>query len=139
MKPAFSKGPSIYGDRFKHVWMWHEWPDGSDTGIDLVAEEREDGLCAIQCKFFDPHRLVPSSGINSFLAKSEPPQYTSRFIINTGGSIQRNTLRLLEDSPKPCRVLDAAERLRVLIFALNCNSSLYLMRRRNFMSFFPAD
>ena len=40
--------------------MWDEWPgrDGQDTGIDLVAEERDGGLCAIQCKFFDPHRRL---------------------------------------------------------------------------------
>ena len=38
--------------------MWDEWPerDGSDTGIDLIGEERDGGLCAIQCKFFDPYR-----------------------------------------------------------------------------------
>jgi len=93
------------------VWLWDEWPDrdGPDTGIDLVAEEREGGLCAIQCKFFDPHRPVPKKAIDSFLARSEPMQYTSRLIINTGGAIQRNALKVLQASPKPCRVLDASE------------------------------
>ena len=64
MKTALSKEPGILGDRFSQVWMWNEWPghDGPDTGIDLVAEEQEGGLCAIQCKFFDPHRPVPKRG-----------------------------------------------------------------------------
>ena len=72
-------------------------------------EEREGGLCAIQCKFFDPHRPVPKKAIDSFLATSEPVHFTSRLIINTGGAIQRNALRTLENSPKPCRVLDVSE------------------------------
>ena len=111
MQAALAREPGILGDRFERVWLWDEWPDrdGPDTGIDLVAEEREGGLCAIQCKFFDPHRPVPKKDIDSFLAKSEPLQYTSRLIINTGGAIQRNALRTLQASPKPCRVLDASE------------------------------
>ncbi len=111
MKSALSQEPGILGDRFARVWLWHEWPDheGPDTGIDLVAEEREGGLCAIQCKFFDPHRPVPKKAIDSFMAASEPTQYTARLIINTGGTIQRNALRTLQASPKPCRVLDATE------------------------------
>ena len=111
MQAALSQEPGILGDRFARVWLWHEWPDheGPDTGIDLVAAEREGGLCAIQCKFFDPHRPVPKKAIDSFMAASEPTQYTARLIINTGGAIQRNALRTLEASPKPCRVLDASE------------------------------
>ena len=111
MKTALSKEPGILGDRFSQVWMWNEWPghDGPDTGVDLVAEEREGGLCAIQCKFFDPHRPVPKGDIDSFMSASEPDHFTSRLIINTGGSIQKNALKTLEASPKPCRVLDQAE------------------------------
>ncbi len=111
MQAALTREPGILGDRFERAWLWDEWPDrdGPDTGIDLVAEEREGGLCAIQCKFFDPHRPVPKKAIDSFLAKSEPMQYTSRLIINTGGAIQRNALKVLQASPKPCRVLDASE------------------------------
>ena len=33
-----------YKDRFSDVWMWSEWPgrgNRPDTGIDLVAKERE--------------------------------------------------------------------------------------------------
>ena len=60
MKSALLQEPVIWGQRFTQVWMWDEWPgrDGQDAGIDLVAEERDGGLCAIQCKFFDPHRRL---------------------------------------------------------------------------------
>ena len=111
MKTALSKEPGILGDRFNQVWMWDEWPDrdGPDTGIDLVAEEEDGGLCAIQCKFFDLHQPVPKKAIDSFMSASEPPHFTSRLIVNTGGNIQKNALKTLEASPKPCRVLDRAE------------------------------
>ena len=54
MKKYFTLDP-IYKDRFSDVWLWSEWAarrpefSGSDTGIDLVAAEREGGYCAIQC------------------------------------------------------------------------------------------
>ena len=111
MKSALLQEPVIWGQRFTQVWMWDEWPgrDGQDAGIDLVAEERDGGLCAIQCKFFDPHRPVPRKAIDSFMVKSEPAQYTSRLIINTGGRIQGNTLKALQAVDKIPRVLDASE------------------------------
>lgn len=41
-----------YQGRFKQVWLWREWPDawGPDAGIDLVAEEQDGGLWAIQAR-----------------------------------------------------------------------------------------
>src|SRR5690349_988589 len=46
-------------EQFTRVWMWADWPgatlDKRDTGIDLVAQDRETGgFCAIQCKFYEP-------------------------------------------------------------------------------------
>ena len=111
MKTALQNEPYILGDRFADVWLWNDWVghDGPDTGIDLVAEEEDGGFCAIQCKFFDPHRPVPKKAIDSFMSASEPGQFTSRLIVNTGGPIQKNALKTLEASPKPCKVLDRAE------------------------------
>ena len=110
MKTALEQEPGILGDRFSRVWMWNEWPDrdGGDTGIDLVAEE-EEGLCAIQCKFFDPRSPVPKKEIDSFISASDEPRFTSRMVINTGGEIRGNTLKTLQKGSKPCRVLDRAE------------------------------
>ena len=111
MQSALTREPDIWRHRFAQVWMWDEWPerDGSDTGIDLIGEERDGGLCAIQCKFFTPDRPVPKSAIDSFMTKSEPARYTSRLIINTGGPIQGNTLKTLQASPKVPRILQPDE------------------------------
>ena len=70
---ALEREPSILDDHFTRVWLWDEWSgcDGRDIGIGLVAKE-DGGLCAIQCKLFDPHRPVPKKAIASFMSASEP-------------------------------------------------------------------
>ncbi|GAB7142813.1 hypothetical protein LRC484719_14010 [Mycobacterium riyadhense] len=44
--------------QYDAVWRWIDWPDRrgkTDTGIDLVARERETGNhTAILCKFYEP-------------------------------------------------------------------------------------
>ncbi len=111
IQAALSRHPGIYGDRFSKVWMWHDWPGRryADIGIDLVAEEADGGLCAIQCKFFADDRPVPKQAIDSFMSASEPARFTSRLIVNTGGPIQRNALIVLQESAKPCKVLDRGQ------------------------------
>ena len=111
IKAALSRHPGIYGDRFQQVWLWDEWPDkdGGDIGIDLVAQERDGGYCAIQCKFFASTSPVPKKQIDSFLAASERHPFTARLIVNTGGPIQGNTLKTLQNKLIPCRVLEQAD------------------------------
>jgi len=50
------------------VWLWQDWPGRAskvDTGIDLVAEERETGgLTAIQCKFYDASHTLQKSDVD---------------------------------------------------------------------------
>ena len=52
MQTYFREDP-LYKDRFSEVWLWSEWArrtgfDGHDTGIDLVAAEREGGGLTVQ-------------------------------------------------------------------------------------------
>ena len=53
---AFLEQDKAQSERFAKVWLWGDWPDNGgrhDTGIDLVAKERDTGdLVAIQCKFY---------------------------------------------------------------------------------------
>jgi predicted helicase len=46
---AFLKTAPLYEGKFRHVWLWREFPykehiGGKDTGIDLVAQTVESGL-----------------------------------------------------------------------------------------------
>jgi predicted helicase len=87
---AFFKTDPTWVDRFEDVWIWKEWPDLSrfqfsqqDTGIDLVAKERNGGWCAIQCKCFDPHYNLQKSDIDSFFTLSGKKPFTARLIVST--------------------------------------------------------
>lgn len=63
-----------YANLFSSVWLWMDWPYRAgkvDTGIDLVALERDTGdFWAIQCKFFAPEHWVDKPDIDSFLSAS---------------------------------------------------------------------
>jgi predicted helicase len=55
-------------------WRWIDWPDRKgkpDTGIDLVAGERDSGeFTAIQCKFYEPTHTLSKGDIDSFFTAS---------------------------------------------------------------------
>lgn len=60
------------GLNLKNVWLWNDWPekDASDEGIDIVAENNEGELYAIQCKLYDEEHLISKSDVDSFFEKS---------------------------------------------------------------------
>ena len=113
MRAAFEKNPQ-YSDRFERVWLWTEWPDritfgyGSDAGVDLVAAERDGGVCAIQCKLYEAGSKVPSSDINSFLAEAGKQPFTSSLLVNTG-ELTTQSWSKIENATKRCEVLSSFE------------------------------
>jgi hypothetical protein len=47
----------VYAGELCHVWLWKEWPDrwsDAEAGIDLIAEDHQGHLWAIQAKAYDP-------------------------------------------------------------------------------------
>src|SRR5215207_5297210 len=50
----FLLNASEYRWRIKNVWFWKDWPDAwaGDAGIDLVAEENDGSLWAVQAKAY---------------------------------------------------------------------------------------
>lgn len=64
-----------YAYRFKHVWMWNDFPGKNDlgrtdTGIDLVAMTNEGDYWAIQCKCYQETTIIDKPAVDSFLATS---------------------------------------------------------------------
>jgi predicted helicase len=84
---AYLSADPEYASRFDAVWLWMEWPDRQgkpDTGIDLVARERETGeLTAIQCKFYGPEHTLQKADIDSFFTASGKEPFRSRLIVST--------------------------------------------------------
>ncbi|MDE0528218.1 MAG: DEAD/DEAH box helicase family protein [Truepera sp.] len=110
MKVYFLQDP-IYKDRFSNVWLWPEWAglqqgfSGTDTGIDLVAEERNGGYCAIQCKCYAPGTVISKRQIDSFISASARQPFSSRIIVDTGDSWGPNASKTLEGLQPACNVL----------------------------------
>ncbi|WP_371781694.1 DEAD/DEAH box helicase [Streptosporangium subroseum] len=84
---TYLRTDSSWASRFGSVWLWNDWPDRAgkpDTGIDLVAQERETGaLAAIQCKFYGPSHTLQKSDIDSFFTASGKSGFSSRLIVST--------------------------------------------------------
>jgi len=77
----------VLSQQYEKVWRWIDWPgrDGKvDTGIDLVAQERDTGeLTAVQCKFYEPTHTLAKADIDSFFTASGKKPFTNRVIIST--------------------------------------------------------
>ncbi len=110
MKAYFAQDP-LYRDRFSNVWLWHEWArhypgfDARDTGIDLVAEEREGGYCAIQCKCYAPGTRISKGDLDSFIAASAREPFTARIVVDTGDEWGRTAAKTIASLRTPCTVL----------------------------------
>ena len=110
MKTYFVKDP-LYRDRFSRVWLWSEWArmrpgfDGPDTGIDLVAKERDGGYCAIQCKCYAPDTRISKPHLDSFVAASARRPFTTLMVVDTGADWGPTAHKLIEKLSRPCTVL----------------------------------
>ena len=109
MKAYFRQDP-LYGDRFSDVWLWSEWrqrqPEfGPDIGIDLVAEERDGGYCAIQCKCYAPGTRTTKKALDSFISASARAPFTARIVVDTGDGWGPNAIRTLTGLEPECHVL----------------------------------
>ena len=100
IKTYFQQDP-LYKERFRGVWLWSEWakmrPDfeGGDTGIDIVAEERKGGYCAIQCKCYAPGTRMSKPHLDSFIAASARDPFTARLVVDTGDEWGLNAVKTI--------------------------------------------
>ncbi|MFG2016902.1 DEAD/DEAH box helicase [Actinomadura geliboluensis] len=103
-----------WSEQFSRVWMWADWPgaeqDKRDTGIDLVAQDRETGgFCAIQCKFYEPQHTVRKEDIDSFFTASGKGGFTRRLIISTTDKWSDHAEAALKDQQIPVNRLGLAD------------------------------
>jgi predicted helicase len=110
---AFLSEDPLFKERFSQVWLWSEWPerppDEIDTGIDLVAKERDGGWCAIQCKFYAPETRISREDIDSFLAASGKRPFTARLFVSTTERWGPNAEKVLADQTVPVQRIGIAE------------------------------
>ena len=106
---AFLTHDPVQAGQFRNVQSYTDWagergPPATDTGIDLVAELRDDPgyFAAIQCKFLETGGSIPKKEIDSFLAASGRSEFLRRvWIDTTGRPWSRNAEETLRVQEKP--------------------------------------
>ncbi len=103
----------LLSQQYDAVWRWIDWPGRKgkpDTGIDLVARERDSGkYTAIQCKFYEPTHHLRKEDIDSFFTASGKNPFTNRIIISTTDRWGRNAEEALDDQTIPVQRIGLAE------------------------------
>jgi predicted helicase len=96
-----------YARLMKSVWLWSDWPGrwGLDAGIDIVAEDKDGKLWAIQAKAYDPAYAITRRDINGFLAESGRLEHSSRLIMATTNLLSATAKSTLDAQQKPVAVL----------------------------------
>ena len=109
---AFLSEDPLFQERFSRVWLWPEWPGRRgerDTGIDLVAEERDGGVCAVQCKFYGAGEYIGRDEIDPFLVNSARRPFTARIFVSTTERWTKNAEKVLADQHIPVQRIGIAE------------------------------
>ena len=106
---AFLEQDSLYKEQFTTVWLWNDWPlraGRRETGIDLVAENADDGeYTAIQCKFYAANEYISKDDVDTFISSSGivvtgGPKFSKRLFISTTSRWSQNAEEaLLQEVP----------------------------------------
>lgn len=99
----FLENDPIYQPLLRRVWLWGDWPgrQGIDAGIDLVAENHEGQLWAIQAKAYDPAYSISKRDVDKFVAESSRSKFTHRLLIATTDKRHHIATRLMDDLSIP--------------------------------------
>ena len=102
---AFIEQDKAAHQRFSHVWLWNDWPERGnrqDTGIDLVARERDTGnLVAIQCKYRKPGTTLYLHDLSTFFTGLGHTDFSEGIIVSTTENWGPNVENALKSRDKP--------------------------------------
>ncbi|MDA0251679.1 MAG: Helicase associated domain protein [Actinomycetota bacterium] len=98
----FLENDPVYSHELKRVWLWRDWPGrwGGDAGIDLVGEDRNGELWAIQAKAYKPKYRVSKKDVDKFLSESGRKVFSYRMLIATTDLIDRTGERTIQQQEK---------------------------------------
>lgn len=99
----FLENDPVYQSLLRRVWLWDDWPEkrGIDAGIDLVAEDHDGKLWAIQAKAYDPAYSVSKRDVDKFIAESSRKKFTYRLLIGTTDKRHHLATELMDDLDIP--------------------------------------
>jgi superfamily II DNA or RNA helicase len=98
----FLTNDPTYKSTLRRVWLWKEWTGrwGGDAGIDLVAEDHDGRLWAIQCKAYAPENTVTKADVDKFLSESSRAVFSYRLLIATTDKLHHVARRTINDQEK---------------------------------------
>jgi superfamily II DNA or RNA helicase len=107
----FLTNDPTYKSTLRHVWLWDEWVGrwGGDAGIDLVAEDHDGRLWAIQAKAYAPENTVTKADVDKFLAESSRSVFSYRLLIATTDKLHHVARRTINDQEKQVAFVGLAD------------------------------
>lgn len=109
---AYLKHEPTYKALYQNVWLLSDVPDNygiskKDTGVDLVAEQKNGDLVAIQAKFYT-HK-IGKDAINSFVAELGKSYYQHGLIISTVDEWNSNARETIEQNEKGIEIIGLSD------------------------------
>lgn len=109
---AYLKNEPTYQRLYKNVWELSDVPaeygiPKKDTGVDLVAEQFNGDLVAIQAKFYG--NKVGKSEINSFVAELGKNYYQRGLIVSTVDDWNKNAQDTIEHNEKGIELIGLSD------------------------------
>ncbi|MGO9747678.1 MAG: Helicase associated domain protein [Mycobacterium sp.] len=107
----FLENDPYYRDTVRKVWLWHDWEHrwGGDAGIDLVVEESDRKLWAVQCKAYDQDSAVTKKDVDKFLSESSRKWFSYRLLIATTDRLHPVAQRTIDDQEKKVGFIGLAD------------------------------
>src|SRR5450631_1591001 len=96
-----------YRSQIARVWLWDDWPGrwGIDAGIDIVVEQFDGRLWAVQAKCYDSQYSVTKHDVDSFLSESNRSDFSYRLLIATTDHVGATARRTIAAQDKPAGLL----------------------------------
>ena len=106
----FLRHDAQWRDTFSQVETWGQWrrkqgQSEQDTGIDIVAIDKDGDHWAIQAKCFQEDKTINKRDVDTFLSESGKAPFVKRLIISTTTRWGDHAYRAIKDQSKPCTLI----------------------------------
>ena len=103
----FLENDPEWSKRINKIWLWDDYPNKwqrQDLGTDLVFEDKEGLIWAVQAKCYSEDRSTIKKHMDSFLADSGRKQVHKRLWIQTTNKMEVKAVKTLTGQDKPVTV-----------------------------------
>lgn len=109
---AYFKNEPTYKNLFTDVWLLNDVPPyygipKKDTGVDIVARQKDGNLVAIQAKFYT--QRFGKEQINSFIAELSKKFYKSGIIVSTVDDWNSTALETVQANEKGIEIIGLSD------------------------------